>query len=245
MRRHPQVYAPPKKEPRFFDQNWDRGWGWYADNYKQAPSGRLTGDFSPTYASSYKRSTALRIARAYPDAKIIQLIRNPIDCAISNWRMAAENRGMEIPFLQALTEWRVVLDRALFFGQITNFRAHFPDAQIKSVAFVERGNDPTMLTEVQSFLGLEIVNMPVPKASRSDSRRNRPKKPIVSHSDRKTFIEMVAEDANKIVEYAGLPKDFWALTVDYKGWDSGLVRRTQARLANHPYLSRLLALTTC
>ena len=218
LRRHPQVYVPPVKEPRFFDQSWNRGWEWYAEIFKDAPPDRLTGDFSPTYASS-RKERARRIGRAYPKAKIIHLIRNPIDCAISNWRMAAEASGSAMPFIQALSQWRSVLDRALFFGQLTNFRKHFSDSQIKVLPLVERGNDPSVLTDAQSFLGLDIITMPVPRASRSEKLKNRPGKPVVSLEDRRKFIDMVSEDAAKILHYAGLPQDFWTLTADYKGWE--------------------------
>ncbi len=207
------------KEPRFFDKNWEKGWDWYGENYAEATPDMITGDFSPSYATASSHTPARRISQAYPHAKIIHLIRNPIDCAISNWRMAAELQGQAIPFMQSLHDWgAVVLNRALFYSQISKYRDFFPDNQIRVVPLVERSKDRKLLAELQEFLGVEHKPIKVPKVSQSDNHTDRPGKPPVSEQDRRAFIDLVFEDAAAILRYADLATDFWDLSPGYRGW---------------------------
>lgn len=218
LEQHPDVFVPSVKEPRFFKENWENGWDWYAGIFEGADRSLLAGDFSPSYSTASNNVIASRIYANYPDAKIIYIVRNPIDCAISNWRMIAEIQGREISFEDALEEWSApVLERALFWRQVSYFREFFPGNRIKVVALEVLRSQAEAIQEVFEFLGLERRDITFPKANASARKPNRPGKPDTSLSVRRRFISEVSDDARQVLQYANLPS-IWSLGTGYKGW---------------------------
>lgn len=99
---HPEVYLPPGLEPRFMAFEGDplrhTGPGDaavarrivtrladYAALYAHAGAAKVVGDISPAYLSV--GGTAERIARHCPEARIIAVLRNPIERAVSSFRL--------------------------------------------------------------------------------------------------------------------------------------------------------------
>jgi hypothetical protein len=92
---HPQIYMPPHKELNFFakPERFARGLAWYLDtHFADAPDGAICGEASPLYLAL--GSAAQRIHASVPDARLVALLRNPIDRAYSHYRMAVR-RGLE------------------------------------------------------------------------------------------------------------------------------------------------------
>jgi hypothetical protein len=92
---HPQIYMPPHKEVNFFAKSdrFARGLDWYLDtHFADAPAGAICGEASPLYLAL--GSAAQRIHASVPDARLVALLRNPIDRAYSHYRMAVR-RGLE------------------------------------------------------------------------------------------------------------------------------------------------------
>ncbi len=100
LARHPELYLSAVKEPKFFlcdgpptaqrgpgDAHSAREWVWRRDDYERlfaaAPVGTLKGESTPFYLWSLDAHR--RIAATTPDAKLIAVIRDPVDRAYSNW----------------------------------------------------------------------------------------------------------------------------------------------------------------
>lgn len=100
---HPQIYMPSEKEVAFFsdDSIYSKGYAAYiAEYFTAATPGRVCGEASPHYMCYHKCPE--RIRNHLPNAKIIAVLRNPIDRAYSHFRMA-RRRGLEQrPFLEAV-----------------------------------------------------------------------------------------------------------------------------------------------
>ena len=80
-----RTVLPAIKETRFFDQQFDRGIGWYRRCFRTANNGQRIGEIAPTYfCSAVARE---RIARAVPRARIVCTFRNPIERLISLYRV--------------------------------------------------------------------------------------------------------------------------------------------------------------
>jgi hypothetical protein len=94
--RHPGVWsAKLTKEVHFFDLRWDQGPGWYR-RYFPARWTRLrfrrrngydlaAVDASPYYL--FHPDVPRRAARVCPDARLIAVLRNPIDRALSQYKL--------------------------------------------------------------------------------------------------------------------------------------------------------------
>jgi hypothetical protein len=100
---HPQLFLSAVKEPKYFlcddrpparegqrgpgDAHSAREWVWrrsrYLDLFAQAPSGSRKGESTPFYL--YDLTAQRRIAETIPNAKLIAVIRDPVDRAYSNW----------------------------------------------------------------------------------------------------------------------------------------------------------------
>lgn len=107
---HPSVRVARRKEVHFFDFNFHRGMRWYRSNfpsifhkaYVHRVRGRdiLTGEASPYYL--FYPHAARRARRVVPQAKLIVLLRNPVDRAYSHYHLCV-HRGIEqLPFEEAI-----------------------------------------------------------------------------------------------------------------------------------------------
>ena len=94
---HPEIYMakPIKPEPKFFliDEEYERGLNYYQNKYfNHGKDEKNFGEKSTCYYESEK--AAQRIKKNYPFSKIIIILRNPSDRAISNYFFSRDN-GIE------------------------------------------------------------------------------------------------------------------------------------------------------
>ncbi len=95
LSRHPDLCLPARKEVQFFssDALYPKGLDWYAETYFDGcAEGRLAGEVSPQYL--YSTEIARRVHAGLPEAKIIAILRAPIDRAYSQYLMSTR-RGQE------------------------------------------------------------------------------------------------------------------------------------------------------
>jgi hypothetical protein len=83
---HPEIYMGVEKEPFFFTNRWDRGFEWYESLYPSPGDAKLIGDGSINLI--YSTKAPARLVEHTPRAKIIFLLRNPIERAFSDYWFA-------------------------------------------------------------------------------------------------------------------------------------------------------------
>src|SRR5258708_2921814 len=83
---HPDIYMSVEKELNFFAShyNWERGVDWYkASFHSQA---KILGEASPEYTNFPQQpNVADRMAELIPQAKLIYIVRDPIERIISHY----------------------------------------------------------------------------------------------------------------------------------------------------------------
>jgi hypothetical protein len=84
LRWHPEITGPSFKEVSFFDRHYVRGETWYRAHLPARPGSRLVGEASPSYL--FHPQAAKRVAALMPDAKLIAVLRNPVDRAFSHYQ---------------------------------------------------------------------------------------------------------------------------------------------------------------
>jgi hypothetical protein len=89
---HPQAHLAPEKEVNFFERSyiWQRGADWYASRFADAGDAVAVGEASPSYM--YWPTAIERMASVVPDARLIALLRDPVERAYSHylhWRFDA------------------------------------------------------------------------------------------------------------------------------------------------------------
>ena len=171
LAQHPQILTPIKKEMDFFSWHFDRGIDWYLAHFPPMPPGEqfLTGEASPSYFDS--REAPERLYSLFPEAKLIVLLRNPVDRAISqfyrltdlNWEARSLDRVIsdEIERLNQNPEYIIgeepgnYLARGRYIEFIKNWRNFFPPEQLlilKSEDFY--AGAATTVKQVLEFLDL-------------------------------------------------------------------------------------------
>ena len=78
---HPDVAVPGEKELHFFDLGFARGGDWYR---QQFPVDGVTGEATPYYL--FHPHAPRRLAAALPVAKLIVLLRDPVERAVSHYK---------------------------------------------------------------------------------------------------------------------------------------------------------------
>lgn len=85
---HPDVRSALRKEVHYFDRAWGNGDRWYRAHFPAAAPGRprswLTGEATPYYLLDPR--VPVRIAQSAPDARLVAVLRHPVDRAYSGFQ---------------------------------------------------------------------------------------------------------------------------------------------------------------
>ena len=111
LQSHPDIYVPPSKEAPFFshDEPFGRGLEWYlGEFFSDAAPGQRWGTVSPHYMMGSPGTDVAQVARrirdTVPDAKLIAILRDPIERAQSHHRMVVHRGREQRSFEQAARE---------------------------------------------------------------------------------------------------------------------------------------------
>ena len=194
LSRHPGLYLSPIKEPKFFltdgppptrggpgDALTYREHVWQRDRYEAmfdaAPPGALRGEATPLYL--YDRAALARIRALIPQARLVVVLRDPVERAHSNWtHLWSAGLEPEGDFLRACDEEasRIAAGWASFWhytalGRYGEQLAHaftlFPREQVLVLRYRRLIEEPAaVLHEVCAFLGAETgVLTEIPRAN--------------------------------------------------------------------------------
>lgn len=158
LARHPQISMSRPKELDFFIQefNWDRGVDWYRARFdNEAP---VLGESSPNYTAYPKlKGVPERMAGLIPDARLIFMVRDPIDRVRAGYLHRYSNRAESRPMREAvLAPGETYVSRSQYYLQLSQFLEHYPMEHILLLDQDELLHDrrPTM-ERVYGFLGVD------------------------------------------------------------------------------------------
>jgi hypothetical protein len=158
---HPEICAPIKEIHFFSRPRYAEGLSWYDAHFKKCKEGQKVGEFSTSYL--YSEEAPERIKSAYPDAKIIAIIRNPITRAVSQYGNAV--KGGEIPetmtFEEYYTTEKSVLEQGRYAEQLARYYEHFDASQILVLIHEDAKADPqAFIQKIYAFLGVDATFVP-------------------------------------------------------------------------------------
>jgi hypothetical protein len=177
---HPAVLPPFGKEIHYFDLHYARGVRWYRGRfpyaYRLGPAA-LTLDASPYYL--VHPLAPERAAALLPQVKLIALLRNPIDRALSHYQHEVRGGRESLSFEEAIDQEAERLDgeeerlradpgyysynhhrfsyvrRGLYLEQLLRWLQHFPRSQLLVLQSEWLFRDPPAASAaVYRFLGL-------------------------------------------------------------------------------------------
>lgn len=153
---HPGVGVATTKEVHFFDraQNWQRGPGWYGEQFADAPV-RL--DATPAYARFPRwRDVPARASLVVPDARLVYLLRDPVERIRSHYLHELWHGRERLPFERAVLEHTTYLDTSRYAMQLDQWQRYYDRDRILVLYTEDLRRDPAgTLARVTAFAGLD------------------------------------------------------------------------------------------
>lgn len=124
---------PPHDDPDtwWVTGQWHRGLGWYTTQFPDAP---VRGESSPAYTSPSYPEVPERMAAVIPDARLLYLVRDPVDRAVSQYahhvRDGTERRPVDEAVLDPKSQY---VARSRYFERLEPFLGLFGRRQIHVV----------------------------------------------------------------------------------------------------------------
>ncbi len=181
LTKHPLILPAIRKEIYFWNdkRSFDRGLDWYYSHFPEISTNQIcnSGEASPNYLLSPHAGE--RLAQVFPQTKLILLLRNPIDRAVShhymNVALAHEHRSLDIALLSELDFLKThpetdsvnsqitpsYLIAGLYLKHIQRWLQWFPREQfliLKSEDFFNAPN--TIVNQTFEFLEVKPYELP-------------------------------------------------------------------------------------
>jgi hypothetical protein len=225
MEQHPRIFFPKspidgprwmhqKRELHFFDtHHWSRGVGWYARHFADVGD-RICGEKTPGYM--LYRQYIRRMHSVVPDAKLIAVLRNPIDRCYSQFQLA--RRGGSAAgrsFSDFIDEELPSVDKELIDGDLDCIRRglyanqlnmlmefYSRDQLLVIVGEQMRADTVTTTNLVFAWLGLDL--QPIAKP-----RKFRRRYPAMHAKMRQRLADVYREPNDQLFEFLGYKIKEW------------------------------------
>lgn len=163
---HPEVYMAPAKEVHYFDRHYERGADWYREQFPGVDGHVQVGEATQTYL--YDEQVPARMAHLVPDAKLIAILRDPVERAYSHY-WHERSRGREplgFPAALAAEPERIAaggqerfhysyVDRGRYLPQLQRLCEHYSRESLLVLLFEHLRDRPTeAFADVCRFLGI-------------------------------------------------------------------------------------------
>ncbi len=184
LKQHPDVFLPALKEPHYFAQLTPsreqrylrtiiRDESSYLRLFHRAQAYKAIGEASPSYL--WEPEAPYRIRRAIPDAKIIILLRDPVERAYSHYLMDVREGLQDLAFREALhRDWHqnkkgwsvshLYVELGLYASQVRRYLEVFGPEQVLILMFEELTksalNGKSVVVDVLRFLDLDVAPLP-------------------------------------------------------------------------------------
>jgi hypothetical protein len=166
--------ASPKETNFFsFEKDWSRGAGWYSDQFSSAHQDAILGEASVSYSyASTCVVSAERMSATVPGARLIYVIRHPIERLRSHYRHEVQRNREKRPLRSAILEpGNAYVGNSRYFTCLRPYTERFPRDQICVVRFEDLVQEPhTGWSEILRFLG--VPDRPAPSVAANVTREN-------------------------------------------------------------------------
>ncbi len=200
---HPEVSMSNPKELNYFieERNLPRGLEWYSRHFD--PSATCRGESSPNY-TAYPQHLGVpeRIAATVPDARLVFMVRDPIERITAHWihnyAKRREKGDLRETLLHPNTSY---VSRSKYFMQLQRYLKHFPEERILVIDQRDLRDDRTAtLRRLFEFVGVD-PDFQHPKFE--DVRHS------TSRKKRATRLGMRIQKASRTRFGRRFPRRFW------------------------------------
>lgn len=155
---HPDAFMSRPKEIHFFGRNDPtRTLEWYQAFFDAAGSKRAVGEGSTSYTHpEIMEAAAEQIHRLIPLCRLIYMVRRPIERLESDWKMRRHDGWPVGTINEAVRNHASLITLGLYWRNLSVYRRHFPDQQIRIVFLEDFTRDPdTELRRCFEHIGVD------------------------------------------------------------------------------------------
>ena len=158
---HPQVAFCRLKEPNFFnkDREYAKGLSYYESLFDEQPGTLAKGEGTTRYSLlGLWPETPLRIHAYRPQARIIYMVRHPLDRIRSHVRERRGNRldDPRATMLEIIRDVPAVLDGGYYYRALSTYQEWFSDPRVRVIFFEDLVDDAAaVFEEAAHFLGID------------------------------------------------------------------------------------------
>jgi hypothetical protein len=192
LQQHPEIFMSRVKEPGFFSPDisvrtqWNSDLAAYLSLFADAEDAKVRGDASPAYL--YSRVAAERISEFDPDARILIVLRNPVDVIAACFAEARKwggephrslsaavtaARSRTVPPARPYAAWLQYFEVVDFSSQVERYLKVFPRHNLHITRYDDLAADPRQfIRSVLEFLDVSQVELTVGRDNPSKSYRS-------------------------------------------------------------------------
>ena len=176
LKQHPQIYMSPIKETNFLEKNWEEietkrkakidTFEKYCQLFAGVQDEIAIGEASPNYLFHYQSSSE-RIKRYVPNAKLIAVLRNPVDRAYSDYLMHIRDaidkgrRNSLSDQIKYRADKSFILLKGFYYQHLQHFYNEFDREQIQVYLYDDLSKDPVQFMEsMYQFVGVDDTFLP-------------------------------------------------------------------------------------
>ena len=215
LEQHPEAAMVQSKEPHFFsfDRHYAQGWEAYLRLYGHCRGEKAVGDASTSYSRlRYHPQTLARMKRHVPGARILYMVRHPLDRMVS--ACLEHGRTPSAPRVgslgEAIRRQPMILDSSRYWEVYEAYRRVYGESRIKVVWFEDYTANPLgVFREVCGFLGIDGTFHP---DLDQEARNQRQASAIDLRWEpalRRQVIEALREDNLRFLAHFGRTRDHW------------------------------------
>lgn len=171
LNEHPDIYVPPEKELLFFGpihkfyldkthNDYPLGISWYLKHFEEASKlgKNIKGEFSTWYL--FSDEIAENIHTHFPEAKIIIVLRNPVDRMYSFYMHLKAKYEIE-PFECLIKAHPDFIAQGYYLSHINRYLRIFPQQQVKIILHDDIVSNPKLvIQELYDFLQVDQSFIP-------------------------------------------------------------------------------------
>ncbi len=160
LRRHPMIYMPPVKEPRFFNYEYERGDEWYRSLFRDGCNAQVRGEATTSYTHwPHVVDVPERMSRLVPNVKLIYIMRHPVERTYSHYIVYAWSQ-LSLTLEEALVRDPVIVEASMYIRQIVQFLRYFSREQSLCLIYDDFKNHPSeILGKIQRFVGVDEIDV--------------------------------------------------------------------------------------
>lgn len=185
LKQHPEISMPAEKEIFFFNEvdphflkiknlRYKKGIRWYLKKFDKQ-DGRVKGEISPTYL--YSKVAARRIAKHFPNIKLIVILRNPSDRAFSQY-IHDKRLGVisEMDFDSALEKYPNYIEKGKYLKYLKIYERFFDRKNILIILFDDiKKNPKKVVKSVFDFLNLYQKDIKIKNINKKVNKAQTPR----------------------------------------------------------------------